>query len=183
MVFALPVVALTQALLPRLIKQVSSSLPSLKKTVRVAAALVLVYCLAISIFLLQFGGILISLLGPAYSTLVSSMAGFCLLFLIYSLRCVGGTLLYAKKQPWYRIVIEASAIALLALCSAILVPRYGLSGALATAIVSETWICLWSWALVAYLFGRTAASSIPGEIGGDRTVAVTGSKKNCVDRP
>ncbi len=147
MTFALPVTALVQALMPRLVRQISVSAGSPARTTFIAAAAVLAYSLLAALCLGEFGRNLISLFGSAYSKLDAMIPGYCLLLVIYNLRCIAGVLLYAENRPWSRAAIEGVAIGLVVVCSAVLVPRYGLSGALATAVVSETWIFLFSWVL------------------------------------
>lgn len=140
MILTLPVQALAQAALPRAVRQLEDRSREVIRLVVSLGVVTFLYSFFASITLWLCGATIIGWFGPGFSEVVTMIPAFCALLTLYNLRLIPCVILQAAGQPLRRAGIEAIALVLLCALSAILVPRYGLPGALMTAIASEFWI-------------------------------------------
>jgi O-antigen/teichoic acid export membrane protein len=161
MIFSMPIGALSQALIPQLVrKTVLPGWIGVRKTTAAAVAVTFLYSMAIIFIAFTVHGRFFALFGNGYSALTAVVPGFCALLVLYNLKLIAGTLLYVANRPWTRAGLEAVAILLMVVCNTTLVPRLGLEGAVISAIASEFWIFCSSWLLVGSILrraGRTEA--------------------------
>lgn len=140
MILTLPTQALAQAALPRIVRQLADRSRDIVRLVVSLGVATLLYSCFASIALWLFGATVIGWFGRDFSEVLTLIPAFCVLVTLYNLRLLPCIILQAAGQPLRRAGIEAIALILVCALSAILVPHYGLRGALMTAIVSEFWI-------------------------------------------
>ncbi|MBI2799246.1 MAG: oligosaccharide flippase family protein [Gammaproteobacteria bacterium] len=140
MMLTMPAQALAQAALPRAVRQIADRSHALPRLVASMGIATLGYSGLASLALWLGGTTIISWFGPDFGEIHTVILEFCALFTLYNLRLIPCILLQAAGQPVRRASIEAVALVVLCTLSAILVPRYGLRGAVLTAMASECWI-------------------------------------------
>lgn len=137
-VVTLPVIAMLQAALPRLIRELHESDASARHLLRVVLSLSVLYGLAAaSLLYLAAPPLLEWLLGPAYLGIGAVVARIALIAPFMSLRIATGTTLFALGRPMLRSAIEGVAIVLLIALAAVLAPRTGVAGLVWAVLISE----------------------------------------------
>ncbi len=148
-VLTLPVVALMQAMGPRLMRVDTESVRAQFRTITVATMVVFAYGLVGAFVLWWSSGLVFALLGRDYQAIQGVVPLLGLLLIVYSLRMIPCVVLQSADRAFVRAGIEASAVPILYFLSALLVPRLGLRGAVLTAISSELWILTICWFMAA----------------------------------
>ena len=146
-VLTFPAIALIQAMSPRLMRNDAESVSRRLNMVAAAALATVLYSIAAAMILYWCGERIIVLFGLKFAGLSGVLPGLGVLLVIYNLRIIPGAVLQSVDRPAMRAGVEASALPVLYAASAWLVPRFGLHGAVAAAIVSEAWIFVASWGM------------------------------------
>lgn len=137
-VVTLPVLAMLQAALPRLIHDLDRSPAAGRRLLRVTLLLSGLYGLAAALILyLAAPALLDWLLGPAYLGIGAVVARIALIAPFQSLRMATGTTLYALGRPLLRSGIEGGAIVLLIGLAVVMAPRLGIEGLVYAVLASE----------------------------------------------
>lgn len=148
MMLAMPVLSLAQAALPRTVRQIADRSEALPRLVASMGLASLGYSCLASIALWFGGTTILGWFGPDFTEIHTVILEFCGLFTLYNLRLIPCILLHAAGQSMRRASIEAIALVVLCTLSAILIPLYGLRGAVLTAMASESWILVVSLAAI-----------------------------------
>ncbi len=146
-VLTFPAIALVQAMSPRLMRNDPESVSRRVKMIVIAGFATLLYSLAAALGLYCGGEKIIDLFGLKYTQLNGVLPLLGLLLMVYNLRTIPCAVLQSVDRPAMRAGVEASALPVLYVASAMLVPRLGLQGAVLAAIISETWIFASSWGM------------------------------------
>ena len=137
-VVTLPVAAMLQAALPRLIRGLHESAAAHRRLLRVVLTLSTLYGVCAAA-LLHWAAppLLEGLLGAAYVGNGAVVAKIAWIAPFMSLRIATGTTLFALGRPLLRSVIEGGAVVLLVALALLLVPRLGLNGLITAVLASE----------------------------------------------
>jgi O-antigen/teichoic acid export membrane protein len=137
-VVTLPVMAMLQAVLPRLIQQLHDPAADGQRLLWVALSLAALYGVAAATLLYLIASPLVeSLAGPLYEGLGALVKKISLIAPFLSLRHATGTTLFALGRPMLRSTIEGAAVVTLILLALLLTPRFGLNGLVWAVLTSE----------------------------------------------
>lgn len=137
-VVTLPVAAMLQAALPRLIRELHQSDTAHRRLLRAVLSLSALYGMSAAVLLHWAAPPLLEwLLGAAYVGIGAVVAKIAWIAPFMSLRIATGATLFALGRPMLRTGIESLALALLVVLALLLVPRLGLNGLIAAVLASE----------------------------------------------
>jgi O-antigen/teichoic acid export membrane protein len=94
------------------------------------------------------GGVLPWLMGLSFAPAVDAARLLALWPFLYSTRTLASTILMTHGHRGVRMACEMAAIALMAAASAILMPRYGIIGVVATVLITEAALSLALWLII-----------------------------------
>lgn len=147
-VVAIPVDSLVMAAMPRLFRFDSNS----ARSFRLLGSLVLAtlgYSFLGGVALWWGAAFLPVLLGHSYQAVVDAVRWMAFFLPFYSLRILGENLLLAVQNKTMRVLAEGAGLILMMAIGFILMPYYGLFGAVATIIAVEAILALTIWFFVA----------------------------------
>lgn len=137
-VVTLPVIAMLQAALPRLIRELHQPGAGSRHLLRVVLSLSALYGLTAAMLLyLAAPPLLEWLLGPAYAGIGAVVEKIALIAPFMSVRIATGATLFALGRPLLRSVIEGAAVVAMVGLALLLTPRFGLDGLVWAVLVSE----------------------------------------------
>jgi O-antigen/teichoic acid export membrane protein len=146
-VLSLPVASLVMAMQPRLFRAAANG-ESMSALLNRAVLAILGYAF-IGIFLLQIiAPALPLLLGETFRPSVDAARFLALIIPFYGLRLLGTSVLTAIGHQGLRGVAECVSLLAMFLSAMLFVPRYGVVGAIATIIGTETFLAALAWCFV-----------------------------------
>lgn len=144
---AMPIDSLVMAVMPRLFRHGSSvgGDPGLLRYVFCAVA---GYGIVAGAALALLAPALAWLLGPAFSVAIDVARGIALMVPLYGLRQLGGHLLVAHDRRKELAAIDTVALVLMTVLAILVVPTYGLTGAVIMIVTTELSLVIMTWVAV-----------------------------------
>jgi O-antigen/teichoic acid export membrane protein len=142
--FAMPIEALTTSASPRLFRAAAPDDDGGRLARRLALA-VLAYCALAAVVIWFLAPLVPLLFGAEYQPAVAAVRGMIAFVPLFGLRTLGGNVLLGRGQAALLARFQLVALAVMFGAGVLLVPRYGLWGAVAAAIATEAALCLAVW--------------------------------------
>jgi len=156
---AMPVDSLIMAAMPRLFRRGSgdSGDPRLLRYVCLAVA---GYGMVAAVALAVFAPVLGWVLGPGFTGAIDVARGAALMIPLYGLRQLGGQILVTHDQRKARGGIDVAALVLMTILASLLVPAYGVTGAVLMIVMTESALVAMTWvAVMKHVLGRSNVRS------------------------
>ena len=149
-VLAMPATSLGAAALPRLFRSHASGNAQGRKSnlVGVLLAATAAYGVAAAVLTYLLSGVLPILFGPAFVQAAQAARWLAISPLLYGLYSLGCNVLVTSHRRTLRILAQACGIALLAGSGLLLIPRFGVKGAVGMLLFAQGVTALLLWLLV-----------------------------------
>ncbi|MCC7635774.1 lipopolysaccharide biosynthesis protein [Stenotrophomonas rhizophila] len=161
-VAAMPLDAMVMSSMPRLFRA-NQEQERHRRLVLAMAAAAAAYTGIIAALLWWGAAVLPRLLGPDFAPAVPALRWMGLFVLGYSLRQIGCNVLVGRGLKLRKTLIEAIGLLTMALLSAWLIPRHGLTGAVWMVICAEIGMASAAWVTLWLSVGKKAARALPSQ--------------------
>lgn len=149
-VLAIPATSLGMAALPRLFRTYVEDPTKHCILVRRLVGMTCIYGLIAALAAWMLGDMLPLLLGPHFSAASQAARWLALSPLLYGLYTLGCNVLVTSHRRYLRVLAQASGLVLLLITALLFVPRYGLKGAVAMLLITQTTTALLLWSLARF---------------------------------
>ncbi len=156
-VLAMPATSLGMAALPRLFRAHSESSDQYARLVRTLVGFTFAYGIVAAFAAWALSGTLPRLFGPTFGPAAQAARWLAPSPLLYGLYALGCNVLVTSGRRRLRVVAQIMGMALLLVLAVVLVPRFGLPGAVATLLIAQagTALLLWSQVYLGRMSGRS----------------------------
>jgi O-antigen/teichoic acid export membrane protein len=145
---SLPIGALAQAAMPRLFRAHQEGADSGRDLTRRLLMSTLAYSVAGTVLLQGMAVVLPLILGPKFAPAMNATRWLALWLPFYGLRAIGSSVLMTSGRQLLRAGTEIVALLMMLGIAILLIPKFGLSGAVATAILTEALLAIFTWGLI-----------------------------------
>lgn len=156
-VFVMPIDALVMSAMPRLFRA-GAGCDTHPRLISYLCLATVIYGVMVGGILWLVAGYLPWLLGAQFAEAVPALRWMCLFIPLYGMRQLGSQLLVAEGRKVSRAAIEICALVFMVLLAHVLIPAWGLTGAVAMLLLTEGLLALVVWR-AALLSGRSRSKS------------------------
>lgn len=165
----MPVVAMLMAAQPRLFRLRDEFSHQHYRLVWIIASVALAWGLLCGLALATLSPYLTWILGPTFSESAKLARALAVTPVLISLRNAAGCILAALGRPLERLGFELGGVLILAACVAVLTPRFGVYGLVASVIAAEVVMTGVGWSLVRRLM-RTYKRALRAEASSSKPI-------------
>lgn len=154
-VLAMPATSLGMAALPRLFRNHDVDTEAQTKLVNILVATTIIYGLLAAALAYLLSDLLPILFGRAFAEAAGVARWMAVFPLLYGLYTLGCNVLITSDRRTLRVLVQAAGVVILAITAFLLIPRFGVQGAIGMLLLTHFTTALLLWGLVRWNHHQT----------------------------